>query len=78
MTVDLVLQSRRIVTVHDSPRTLTLDLKRTERNTHMAHLAPVLCQTIAHDHMLVLARINAPTNNRDDVVNGTSSLGKGS
>ena len=59
-----VKSPRASAVLHDSPRTLTLNVESAKRHANVTHLA--------HDPILTLTSIFAPTNDRDDMVSALS------
>ena len=58
----------RSVTLHDSPRTLTLNMQSAKRHANVTQLVSMFSPRIANNPILTLTCIFAPTNDRDDMV----------
>mmetsp|Transcript_13102 Transcript_13102/g.34040 ORF Transcript_13102/g.34040 Transcript_13102/m.34040 type:complete len:205 (+) Transcript_13102:269-883(+) len=72
--MDLVVQLRSRVRLHDGPRALVLDQESTLGDAHVAHLAPILTPRVADDPEEAIRGVGAPADNGDDVVD-TRTLG---
>ena len=63
----------RSVILHDSPRTLTLNIESAKRHANVTQLVSIFSPKIAHDPILTLTCIFATTNDQDDLVQSSTT-----